>query len=387
MGFLRSIISGGPAGAPFITDASGTYSRAEILAAADAFSSSLPPSAACAAVPPENFASALAKLVACSDAGIPAILSDEPQAVPPSKDLAIFTSGTTGRPKRVEYSWSEIFSGRSRSASLEGGVWFSAYSPFLYAGLGVFAQAAAARGSLICAGQMESASAAGALEASTGASVCATPSWMRTLISFRDCSRMRPARITLGGEPARQPLLDALKRTFPGAKISHIYATSELGECFRVGDGLEGVPLPLRPARPGVEFSADSGTLRARLESGAEIDTGDIVEISGGRMIFCGRTSETINVGGRKVSPAKIEAALEGVEGVLDLLARPEASSAAGEIPALDVVCAPGREAEVEARIRAEAAKVLDKFHRPRIISFVKKIEISKAGKKARRKA
>jgi len=36
-------------------------------------------------------------------------------------------------------------------------------------------------------------------------------------------------QITLGGEIADQAVLDALARRFPGARITHVYASTEAG--------------------------------------------------------------------------------------------------------------------------------------------------------------
>ncbi|MEO8269983.1 MAG: hypothetical protein ABI557_09690, partial [Aureliella sp.] len=52
------------------------------------------------------------------------------------------------------------------------------------------------------------------------------------------------------------------------------------------------------------------------LLEGKEIRTGDLFEVRGDRAIFVSRRSETINVGGRKVSPTAVESRLASFPGV-----------------------------------------------------------------------
>ena len=49
-------------------------------------------------------------------------------------------------------------------------------------------------------------------------------------------------QITLGGEAVDQDLLDRLHAAFPHARLTHIYASTEMGVCFSVRDGKAGFP-------------------------------------------------------------------------------------------------------------------------------------------------
>jgi acyl-coenzyme A synthetase/AMP-(fatty) acid ligase len=95
------------------------------------------------------------------------------------------------------------------------------------------------------------------------------------------------------------------------------------------------------------------------------------VDVVGDRIMFRGRTSEIINVGGIKVHPLPIEervAAVPGVD-VARVYGRPNAMT--GAIVAVEVVAAPGADNDrIAADIRAACAD-LAAAARPRSIRFV----------------
>ncbi|MEK8106867.1 hypothetical protein NKG94_20210 [Micromonospora sp. M12] len=68
--------------------------------------------------------------------------------------------------------------------------------------------------------------------------------WRRTLYRDADALARVPLRqITLGGEPVDQAILDQLREVFPSARISWIYASSEVGASIVVHDGRAGFPV------------------------------------------------------------------------------------------------------------------------------------------------
>lgn len=132
-------------------------------------------------------------------------------------------------------------------------------------------------------------------------------------------------QITLGGEIADDRILASLKCKYPGANVTHIYASTEAGVGFSVKDGKAGFPAEyLTNAPSGVELKVLDGRLWVRNEhvgdrylgdekmisSHGWVDTGDNVDISDGRIHFLGRDSGVINVGGNKVHPEVVEKAL-----------------------------------------------------------------------------
>jgi acyl-CoA synthetase (AMP-forming)/AMP-acid ligase II len=227
----------------------------------------------------------------------------------------------------------------------------------------------------------------------------ATPTLLRRLLVSADpelLGRCSLERITLGGEAADGRLLARAAEVFPKAKISQVYATTELGEVFRVADGLPGFPADwMGKALPGgVRLSTRrDGELLVQLSRDtAEVGTGDLVERRGDRFEFTGRRSDVIVVGGAKVLPKRVEEVLRGVEGVADARVYGLPSGITGELVAAEIVLAdplPGGTAPDGVRAAALAAcrTALEPHGVPRIVDIVKRIATTPAGKVPRRPA
>lgn len=102
--------------------------------------------------------------------------------------------------------------------------------------------------------------------------------------------------------------------------------------------------------------------------------TGDCVEVDGDYIRFCGRSSDIINVGGRKVHPAEVEGAIGALANVVEVSLFGEDNAMMGQI-----VCARVRTAEEEdvaalnRRIRAACKDALESYKVP------SKIEVTDA--------
>ena len=82
--------------------------------------------------------------------------------------------------------------------------------------------------------------------------------------------------------------------------------------------------------------------------------THDLAEVRGDLMRIVGRANDVANVGGVKVSLARVARQAEEVDGVRQATAFAVPSSVAGEVVGLRLSVAPGSEAE-ETRARVEA--------------------------------
>ena len=298
----------------------------------------------------------------------------------------------------------------NRSEERPRNSWLLGFRLQLYAGLQVLGQCLADQGTLVIPGQESSVNDLVAMMAQAGVThASATPSYWRRLLIFGDRESLATVplkQITLGGEMADQALLDSLRNIYPTARITHIYATTELGRCFAISDGLAGFPEEFlnRGSIPGVELEVHDGELQARSVNAAPpsqgavnrdtsviaelpwIATGDLVTILAGRVQFTGRKSEIINVGGNKVHPAVVEQVIRDVEGVEDVLVFPQASSIAGFLVACQVVPESGHAwDELRQRILQVCREKLRRHEVPRIVEPVTEITLSPAGKKRRR--
>jgi acyl-coenzyme A synthetase/AMP-(fatty) acid ligase len=320
--------------------------------------------------------------------------------------LTIYTSGSTGRPKPVCHAWHTLTMPVRRTRSNNPASWLLTYRPHLYVGLQIFFHCLLNRETLVLPEPGISVDRLLDLMRRSGVTaVSATPSYWRRLIALgrpKDLTSLQLVQITLGGELVDQYILDALKRLHPGARLVHIYATSEIGRCFSVKDGRSGFPAALlnQASEEGVEMKLEDGELHVRsvnsmLESGEGVDvvsprldriaTGDLVERVGDRCFFVGRRREVFNVGGNKVRPLRVEQVIQRVPGVRDVRVFGRKSSLVGQIVACEFVTEPGfDEREVKRDIFKSCLEALETHKRPRFVEGVSSITLSDAGKKIR---
>jgi acyl-CoA synthetase (AMP-forming)/AMP-acid ligase II len=219
---------------------------------------------------------------------------------------------------------------------------------------------------------------------------------LRRLLTSADRSvlcRGQVDRITLGGEAADAQLLNDARAFYPQARITQVYATTELGEVFRVADGKPGFPVNwLGKALPGgvrLATRRDGELLVQLSRDTAEVGTGDLVERRGDRYEFVGRRTDVIIVGGAKVFPSRVEEVLRGVPGIAEARVYGLPSAITGELVAAEIVLAdPLPDAATPEKVRAAALTAcreqLEPQSVPRILDIVKKIATTAAGKTPR---
>ncbi|TWA87420.1 acyl-CoA synthetase (AMP-forming)/AMP-acid ligase II [Azospirillum brasilense] len=379
---------------------------AGIAAQADAFEAAFRASGGRVVLPPQGVPALVAALVAAERAGVelhlsrramPADAASEPGE--PGFAVLLETSGTTGTPKLVRHDFQRL-RGRLRGAADPDARWLLAYEPAAFAGLQVILTALVAGATLVSAPGAGAADLARLAVAHAVTHISATPSFWRAFLLALDGAAPPLAAITLGGEVADQPLLDRLAERFPTAKLRHIYASTEAGSLFAVGDGKAGFPAAwLDGGVDGVGLRVRDGVLEVNspramlgLQIGREVghgggwlSTGDIVERRGDRALFAGRLDGRINVGGVKVSPEVVEQILLDVPGVRDALVEAAANPVTGHILTALVVPAPGvEETALRAAIRAAVAD-LPPAARPRLVTMTGSIALGAAGKKTRK--
>jgi acyl-CoA synthetase (AMP-forming)/AMP-acid ligase II len=227
-------------------------------------------------------------------------------------EWVIYTSGTTGEPKAVSHTLESL----SRAVRPSDGsrVWGLLYDPHRLAGLAVVLQALASESLLVESRRESIGDRVASLRAAGVTALSATPTLWRQILQTGAIEDWNLARITLGGEVSDQRLLDALASAFPQARITHIFAASETGVAFSVGDGKEGFPSSYLTTPPrGTALEIRDGILWVHSPSSSLASpdgfasTGDVVEIHGDRVTFAGRESGMVNVGGMKVYPEQVE--------------------------------------------------------------------------------
>jgi len=311
--------------------------------------------------------------------------------------VVVATSGTSGPPKLVEHSWDSLLAAARLAEQWHGLGWILVYDATRWAGMQVWLQALLTGGRLIVPASRDPDVVLRSIVDEQAAVLPATPTLLRRLFSAGDrglLARAKVERITLGGEAADGPLLEQARAAFPGAKVTQVYATTELGEVFRVADGLPGFPANwLGRSLPGgarLGMRRDGELLVQLSRDTAEVATGDLVERRGGRYEFTGRRSDVIVVGGAKVFPRRVEDLLRSVPGIADVRVYGMPSAITGELVAAEVVLtdplpADGTPESVRAAALAACRAGLEPHGVPRILDFVKKIATNPAGKVPRR--
>jgi acyl-CoA synthetase (AMP-forming)/AMP-acid ligase II len=323
--------------------------------------------------------------------GIGAAPNDPPEARP----HLILTTGTTGTPRGVRHDWNRVLRVTQRIAPAPDQRWLLAYGLHQFAGLQILVHVFAAGATLVAPAPRRPREGLAAMRNHAVTHSSATPTYWRFLLAeLRADGGAEPGleQITLGGEAIPGPLLAELTTTFPSARISQVYAASEFGSSGSQRDGRNGLSLDVlnRGEDADIAMKIVDGELWVRsrvgmlgyygedpVDADAWRATGDLVDVADDRILFRGRTSEIINVGGVKVHPLPIEERVGAVSGVdmARVFGRPNQMT--GAIVAVEAVAAPGADTDViAAEIRA-ACSDLPAAARPRSIRFVDSVAMA----------
>lgn len=305
----------------------------------------------------------------------------------------LYTSGTTGDPKPVDHDLVSL-SRTVRPGPDRERRWGLLYPAGRMAGIQVVLQSLAGGATLVDATTVSGMAARLAMLVEHDVdSLSATPSVWRQVLQSPVASALPLRQITLGGEIADQMVLDALRRRFPSARITHVFASTETGAAFSVSDGAEGFPLSyLTEDRHGIDLEIRDDILHVRSpgtsESAADgyVSTGDIVQVVGDRVLFRGRGSGVVNVGGEKVWPEQVERTLRTHPEVAETIVAPRKNPLSGWMLTAAVVPAPDADpSSLPARLRAHCAEHLSAAHVPAIVRIVGSLDLADTGKMVRR--
>lgn len=322
------------------------------------------------------------------------------------------TSGTTGVPKIVTHSVASLTRSVRGTRPEALPVWGLLYDMTRFAGMQVGLQAMTGHGTLAAIDRDAALGAQVAEMAAAGVThLSATPTLWRRLLMAPGVEELPLRQITLGGEIAEQTVLDAIRARFPRARVTHIYASTEIGVGFAVNDGRAGFPESYLSAEApaGLAMRVEEGMLwlrppeahRTRYLGDNQLDTdaegyvrsGDRVEIrpdaEGARVYFLGRDSGVVNVGGVKVYPERVEAVLTADPRVSLAQVAAKSSPITGNLLVATIVPAdPAADrAALKRDLLAHAQAHLEREAVPAMWRFVDHLETNAAGKIVRSQA
>ena len=307
-----------------------------------------------------------------------------------SSEITIFTSGTTGQPKKVVHSIATLTRAVRIGDRYRGQIWAYAYNPTHMAGLQVFFQAFENQNTLVNVFNQPRDYVYQQIRDKGITHISATPTFYRLLLPYEQAYES-VIRVTLGGEKSDQHLYDSIMKIFPNAKINNVYASTEAGSLFAAKGDCFQIPEDIKDKFKVVD---DELLIHKSLLGSSDsfkftddyYHSGDLIEWvdeAQGLFRFKSRKNELINVGGYKVNPGEVEVVILDIEGVRQAMVYGKANSILGNVLCADVVLEPGFEL-TELDIKKVLGSQLQDFKVPRRIKFVEEISLTRTGKMKR---
>lgn len=304
-----------------------------------------------------------------------------------SSEITIFTSGTTGQPKKVIHSVSTLTRSVRTGDRYKDQIWAYAYNPTHMAGLQVFFQAFENLNALINVFNKQRSEVYELIARHQVTHVSATPTFYRLLLPY-ETAYESVVRVTLGGEKSDQNLYDNIVKIFPSAKINNVYASTEAGSLFAAKGDCFQIPEKIRDMFVVIDDELlIHKSLLGRSDSfkfeGDYYHSGDLIEWvdkKQGLFRFKSRKNELINVGGYKVNPGEVENVLLSIEGVKQVLVYGKANSVLGNVLCADIQLQDDSTL-TNVDIKKALASQLQDFKIPRRIKFVEEFELTRTGK------
>lgn len=316
-------------------------------------------------------------------------VSDAAGGIAGSTRWVLHTSGTSGTPRAITHTLSSLTGLHQRERTVLPRTWGLLYEPTRMAGVQVLLHALGTGASVVATDpDAPLADRIGFLRMHETDALSATPTLWRRILQVPVAAGWELTQVTVGGEIADQVVLDALKRAFPSARITHVFAATESGTAFSVSDGRAGFPVDLLEAtRTGTRIDVRDSVLHVHnpesSAAGADgfVCTGDVVKVKDGRVFFLGRNTGVVNVGGQNVWPEQVEKVLREHPEIEDARVTAQPSSLAGNVLIADVVSGGGVTA---GQLRAWVRERTPISHVPARICFVDELATGVTGKALR---
>jgi acyl-CoA synthetase (AMP-forming)/AMP-acid ligase II len=303
--------------------------------------------------------------------------------------VQIFTSGTTGRPKKVAQTLNNLTRAVKVDLKYQSHIWAFAYNPSHFAGLQVFFQALYNQNKIVYSfGNTYNSIYEDILNHKLTHLSC-TPTFIKMLLPYIEVPIDSLVSLTFGGEKFDKKVQDSIRLSFPNALIKNVYASTEAGSLLRSNGEYFNIPERYRHE---IKIVDNEMIIHRNLLGNSDnfvlvegwYHTGDIIEFKdelNQEFKFKSRKSEMINVGGYKVNPEEIENIIKVIPGIKDAIVFGRKNSIMCNIIEVNVIKEQSLEdSAVKAAVKA-ATSVLQDFKRPRIIKFVDQFELTRTGK------
>jgi acyl-coenzyme A synthetase/AMP-(fatty) acid ligase len=300
--------------------------------------------------------------------------------------ITLFTSGTTGQPKKITHSVSNLFREVRKSEKFKENVWAFAYNPTHMAGLQVFFQALSNKNIIHNIFEYPKNDIITVINKYKITNISATPTFYRLLVPLKD-PIVSVKNVSLGGEKSSTDLIKKISNSFPNAKILNIYASTEAGTLFSTS----GSYFKILPSKINLVKIVNGELLIHKSllgeHQGIEFkevwyQSGDMVQIINpqtNEFVFTSRKNEMINVGGNNVNPIEIETIIDEIPGVKKSYVYGKPNPILGNM--LYVKIQLNIDNITELSIKQYLNNKLERFQIPRRIEFVKQLSLTRSGK------
>ncbi len=300
--------------------------------------------------------------------------------------LTLYTSGTTGRPKKITHTFKSLSRFAKVGNSHKDDIWAFAYNPSHIAGIQVFFQALLNNNTIVNLFGKSKEQILSLLKKNQVTHISATPTFYRILLPCTE-EIVSVKRLTSGGEKFDKTTIDKLSSIFPNAKTTNVYASTEAGtlfasngDYFTVKSDMENF-VKIENSELLIHNSL-LGKTENSTDTSSWYNTGDLVEVVAEnplRFRFVSRKTSLINTGGYKVNPEEVEDAIREINGIGNVRVFGKKSSILGNIVCAEIEL---KQSGIDERmIKTELKKKLQDFKIPRIINFIDNIPQTRTGK------
>jgi len=298
--------------------------------------------------------------------------------------VTLFTSGTTGIPKKVTHSFNSITRFVKISERNTNSIWGFAYNPTHMAGIQVFFQTLLNGNAIVRLFGLSPNEIHNEIKENGITHISATPTFYRLLLPCVETFQS-VERITSGGEKFNEKTIVQLKGIFPNAKITNVYASTEAGTLFASDNDI----FTIKPEYEHlIRVENDELLIHSSLMGSSEMNidewykTGDLIKTITEKPLkfsFISRKSDMINVGGYKVNPLEVEETILTIPDVKNVRVYSKSNSVLGNIICCELVCDNNQLSE--SSIRTFLQSKIQEFKIPRLFRFVDELSITRTGK------
>ncbi len=311
--------------------------------------------------------------------------------------LVLFSSGSTGLPKGVVHDCMALLGKFARPGKPKTTLSFLLFDHI--GGVDTLFNTLSSGGTLVTTATRDPDTVCAAIAAHRVHTLPTSPTFLNMLLlggahQRHDLSSLR--LIAYGTEPMPYSVLSRLAEALPHVTLLQTYGLSELGVLrTRSREGTpwvqftgEGYETQIRDGVLWVRTPTSMlGYLNApdRFDDDGWFCTEDAVELDGEYMRILGRTSDLINVGGRKVYPAEVEEVLLALANVRDVTVYGRANSITGQIVAIRInLIAPEALNDFKRRMREFCKDLLPSYKIPVHVEFTDENQFGSRLKKMR---